>query len=169
MKRYPVRCRRSCFVLLIALYAVLTEAQAPTLIDRFVGIWAGKGTLMGADAEFTMIWERVLEGRFHRLTFQNKMHGPDGIARILKAQAFYKPEQAGQFSGMWFDSRGMVLPLKASIAGDTLTTHWGSPETEQGRTVYRLVGQNKFEVDDFVLRGDEWRRFGQATYERTGD
>lgn len=142
----------------------LASAQAPAPFERFIGSWAGKGKLMGADAEFMMTWEWVLDGRFVHLTFQNKMSASDGEARILKAQAFYKPEEGGHFSGTWFDSRGMVLPLTASIEADTLTTLWGSPETEQGRTVYRLLEPGRFEVEDFVLRDGKWRRFGHAIY-----
>jgi hypothetical protein len=175
MKGYPFHLKSGLFVLLMivgfARFAEPAEAQVqtPALIDRFTGEWEGKGTLMGADAEFKMTWERVLQGKFVRLTFQNKMRGSDGVDRVLNAQAFYKPEASGQFSGTWFDSRGMVLPLKANAEGDTLTTHWGSADTEQGRTIYRLVDQNKFEVEDFVLRGGEWRRFGSAAYQRTGE
>ena len=160
-----------CFnlLLLVLLFSVRVtdlKAQPSSLLDRFIGSWSGKGKLMGADAEFIMAWEWILEDRFVRLTFQNKIRVSDGTNRILKAQAFYKPEQPGHFSGTWFDSRGMVLPLVAHTEHDTLTTHWGTPETEEGRTVYRLLDQNRIEVEDFVLKDDEWHRFGYAVYHR---
>lgn len=142
-------------------------AQPATLpLDRFIGTWSGNGTLMGADAEFVMTWEWVLDQRFVRLSFQNSVQGSDGERRVFRAQAFYKPEKDAELSGTWFDSRGVVLPLKASAGPDTLTTQWGTPETEQGRTVYRLADEDRMEVEDFVSREGEWRRFGHATYER---
>jgi hypothetical protein len=51
----------------------------------------------------------------------------------------------------------------------TLTVEWGTPETELGRTVYRLVGVDRVEVEDFVRKGDAWRSFGRASYNRLVD
>jgi hypothetical protein len=163
------------FTLLIILPALLclaplskqgALAQEVPVLHQFIGGWEGHGKLFGADAAFSMQWEWVLEQQFVRLTFQNKMQSGDGTVRILKAQAFYKPIGAGQFEGTWFDSRGMVLPLQGSAADTTLTTLWGTPEIEQGRTVYRLLGEGQLEVEDFVLRGDQWQQFGHALYRR---
>lgn len=168
-----LKLKHCCFVLLtiamVSLTSGLTAAQEATLFDQFIGDWGGKGKLMNADAEFRMTWEWVLERNFVRLTFQNKMRGSDGTERMLKAQAFYKPQPSGDLTGTWFDSRGMVLPLKARVEHDTLTTLWGSPETEQGRTEYRKLNEGRIEVKDFVLKNGEWRQFGHAIYKRVGD
>ena len=171
MRRHTVSTRTNLtLTLLITLLAPLctqrVSAQEVLVIHQFIGAWEGHGTLFGADATFSMKWEWVLEKQFVRLTFQNKMQSSEGVERILKAQAFYKPIGAGRFEGTWFDSRGMVLPLKGSAEQTTLTTLWGTPETEQGRTVYRLVDKSHLEVEDFVLKGDQWHHFGQAIYRR---
>ncbi len=154
-------------IILLALHcAPRAWAQEVRLIDQFIGTWEGQGKLFGADAAFSMEWEWVLEQQFVRLIFQNKTQSPDGGERILKAQAFYRPIGAGRFEGTWFDSRGMVLPLQGTAEENKLTTLWGTPETEQGRTVYRLVDESHLEVKDSVLQGGEWHEFGHALYER---
>jgi hypothetical protein len=152
-------------ILLVPLCARVS-AQEPSVIHQFLGTWQGEGTLFGADARFSMKWEWVLEQKFVRLTFQNEISNPDDASRILKAQAFYKQLEAGELEGTWFDSRGMVLPLRARAEQATLTTHWGTEATEQGRTVYRLRNENQVEVEDSVLKDGQWHLFGQATYRR---
>jgi hypothetical protein len=141
-------------------------AQEGRALDPFLGAWEGQGKLFGTEATFSMEWEWVLEHKFVRLTFQNSMQSPDGAGRILKAQAFYLPVGEGRFEGTWFDSRGMALPLRAKIEQTTLTALWGGPETEQGRTVYRVLDEDRLEVTDFVWRSDQWQPFGHAIYGR---
>jgi len=176
MRYYPIfRQKKIYFTLLILVLFfsftvhAIPDEQTMTLLDRFIGSWLGKGKLMGAEAEFLMTWEWTLEHKFVKLTFQNKIRRSEGMDRLFKEHAFYKPEETGHFSGTWFDSRGMVLPLIAKIELDTLTTNWGSPDTEEGRTVYRLLDQNKIEVEDFVLKNGKWSRFGKAVYHRTAE
>ncbi len=141
-------------------------AQEHSVIQQFIGAWEGHGTLFGTDATFTMKWEWVLERRFLHLTFKNQTRSRDGTERILRAQAFYLPIGEGRFEGTWFDSRGMVLPLQGSAEQTTLTTLWGTQETERGRTVYRLLNESELEVEDSVWRGDQLHEFGRATYGR---
>lgn len=90
--------------------------------------------MFGSDSEFNMNWEWTLDKKFVRLTFQNK---------VTKAEAFYQATGAKEYIGTWFDSRDMILPLKAGVEDSALVTLWGSPETEQGRTIYRLMDANK--------------------------
>ena len=140
-------------------------AEETPMMIQLLGRWEGHGKLFGVDATFSMTWESVLEEKFVRLTFQNKMHSGDGAERIFKAQAFYRSIGAGQIEGTWFDSRGIVQPLRGNADDTTLTINWGTPETEEGRTIYRLK-EGRIEVEDFVLKGDKWQQFGSATYER---
>ena len=141
-------------------------AQEDLLIDKFIGSWSGKGLLFGMEAEFTMKWERVLQKQFVHLIFQNSFKDSEGHERIFKAQAFYKFNDENQFQGSWFDSRGMTFPLKANIGDSALTTLWGSPETEEGKTIYQLVGDGKLDVNDFILKEGQWKKFGHAIYHR---
>ena len=158
----------SLIILLAALSFEHASAQEAPMIDRFMGEWEGQGKLFGLDATFSMTWESVLGQQFVRLTFQNSIETDSGTARTLKAQAFYKPTGTAEFEGTWFDSRGVVQPLRGSVEAETLTVLWGTPETEQGRTIYRLVDKNQIEVEDFVLRDGEWAQFGSASYRRVG-
>jgi hypothetical protein len=166
-----VACQSTAIKLwgLVMVYALTGSAfaQDGSSINRLIGAWNGKGKLFGAEAEFMMTWEWVLADKFAHLTFQNKIKRSSGEEQVFKARAFYKPEGEKQFQGTWFDSRGMVLPLQASAEDSALTTLWGSPETEQGRTVYRIIDRDTIEVNDFVLTKDgQWRNFGYAVYHR---
>ena len=145
------------------------HAQETSVVHHFIGVWEGHGELFGSDAAFSMEWEWVLDERFVRLTFQNSVAGRDGTEGTLEAQAFYRPIGAAEFEGTWFDSRGVSLPLTGSVENATLTSLWGSPETEQGRTVYRLLHEDQLEVEDFVLRGGEWHQFGHAIHTRLAE
>ncbi len=166
-------CRSLAITLLVILLAPLCTQQALAqefpVIDQFIGAWEGRGTLFGADAEFSMEWEWVLDQQFVRLTFENRIQDADGTERILKAQAFYRLIEAGRFDGTWFDSRGIVLPLEGNAEQATLTTLWGTPETEQGRTVYHLLDESRLAVEDSVLQGDQWHTFGHAIYRRLAE
>ena len=154
------------FLLQAPLLSQAALAQDDSVLHQFIGAWEGEGELFGSEAAFSMEWEWVLGGKFVRLAFENGIQGPDGIDPILQAVAFYRPIGEGRFEGTWFDSRGTVLPLQVSTEPTTLTTLWGSPATEQGRTVYRLLDKGKIEVEDFVLKGDQWQKFAHATYRR---
>jgi len=107
-----------------------------------------------------MNWEWTLDKKFVRLTFQNK---------VIKAEAFYQATGAKEYIGTWFDSRGMILPLKAGVEDSALVTLWSSPETEQGRTIYRLMDADKLKVSDFFLKDNEWHQFGEVVYNRVFD
>lgn len=163
--------RSTRVAVLLAILQVPLSAQEvgqsdTSFVDRLIGAWHGEGKLFGADAVFSMTWERVLGGQFIRLTFENKLQRPNEAARVLQAQAFYKSAGVDRLEGTWFDSRGMVLPLEGSVAPASLTTLWGTPATEQGRTVYRVVDEERVEVEDYVLKEGQWHEFGRATYRR---
>ncbi|MCG8604683.1 nuclear transport factor 2 family protein [bacterium] len=64
---------------------------------------------------------------------------------------------------------GRVLPLKAEVENGTLVTHWGSYETEHGRTHYRPISDDRVEVVDFVFKNNAWSPFGQADYVKDAD
>ena len=67
-----------------------------------------------------------------------------------------------KYEARWFDSRGLSFPIKAHAEGDTLIAFWGTPETEQGKSVYRLIEQSKVEVVDSVRQKDgTWKEFGR--------
>jgi hypothetical protein len=153
-------------IFIVCAIAGSTVAQETPFINNFIGSWNGEGELLGAKAKFKMTWEWVLERQFTRLTFQNALVQDQGETVVLKAQAFYRHHGNERFQGTWFDSRGMVLPLEANVEDSALVTRWGSPETEQGKTIYRLRSDGHIEVNDFVLKNNDWKSFGHAVYRR---
>ena len=151
-------------LLIVGLFLMEPALGQRKPIDRLRGTWTGKGRLFGAEATFSMVWRTVLEGKFMRLIFENRVPVAGGGDRVLKAQAFYRTLEDGSIEGTWFDSRGQVLPLKGSFEENKFTVLWGSAETEQGRTVYEKLDRKNLMVSDYVLKDGEWEKFGSAHY-----
>jgi len=152
----------------IAAGAATGEGAAARALAAIAGEWQGEGTTSGMVSKQRLHWEPVLDGRFTRLTLDNRMTTPDGKEWHFQAQAFYRVLPDGTIAGTWFDSRGYTFPLKgiADEAG-TLTIDWGSDETERGRSSYRIA-DGKLEVTDEVQEKDgTLRAFGRSTLERS--
>ena len=82
---------------------------------------------------------------------------------VFEGHAYYRAVGEGRYRGMWFDNSGMFRPLDARRDGDALVSKWGTPETEEGETTYRLLADGKMEVVDRVKSKDgTWRQFGQS-------
>ena len=100
------------------------------------------------------------------------LDGLRGIAIILVMLhhfTYYRPTADGQYRGMWFDNAGLLRPLAAMRDGDALVSKWGTPDTEEGETTYRLRADGTMEVIDRVKGKDgTWREFGRATYVKEG-
>ena len=136
-----------------------------TFADRAIGSWEGTGTLFGMEARFSMEWEKTLGDKFLKLTFQNRFMDQNNQVRTMDAQAYYNTATG---KGQWFDSRGQNLPLSLEIEKKTLKVLWGDENSEQGKTVYVIVGK-KMAVEDYVMRDGEFSLFGKAEYRKTGD
>ena len=106
-----------------------------SFFEDVIGEWEGKGSLFGMEASFKMKWTNELEGKFVRLTFQNKFTDQNGIERIMDAHAYYDPSLS---NGTWFDTHGMMLPLQLNIEENVLIVLWGNAETRQGKTIYTI-------------------------------
>jgi len=126
--------------------------------------WEGTGTLMGSEATFKMNWKKTLGDNFIFLKFKNERKNKNGETFYFKAHAYYKVKQGGFIEGMWFDSRGIYFPLTGTLTKTKLLINWGTPKTEQGRTVYTITENNEIEVIDFILKNNEYLRFGNAVY-----
>lgn len=121
---------------------------------------------MGAPAQFEMQWEKVLGGRFLKLTFQSRRTPEGGSTTTFEAIAFYSLAGDSTWPGTWFDSRGISFPVEGKVSGTTLTVEWGTPEIEQGRTVYALEDEIRMLVTDYVLREGTYAKFGEARYRK---
>lgn len=127
--------------------------------------WKGTGNLLGSEAEFTMKWTWVLDNKFLKLEFQNKRISNSGQEVVLQSHAYYQPKSDSLFEGTWFDSRGVIFPVSGTLQELTFTVLWGSPETEQGKTVYTIVSQEEATVTDYFLQEENYVKFGEASYQ----
>lgn len=130
------------------------------------GPWKGSGTLLGSEAEFMMNWQSVLENQFLKLEFQNKRTSDNGDELILTSHAYYQIKSDSLFKGTWFDSRGITFPVRGILKDSTFTVNWGSPETEQGKTIYTLTSEAEVTVTDFFLKETTYVKFGEAIYQQ---
>jgi len=140
------------------------QAVAPdplAALDRFEGAWAGPGTLHGSKARLELRVDRALGKRFVRLQHRNAVEMP-GRTMEFEGLALYRGTASG-FAATWFDSFGHVYPVTAALDRDTLRAEWGTPDTEQGLTVYRLTTPGTLEVTDSVKRAGAYQEFGRAT------
>ena len=62
----------------------------------------------------------------------------------FEGHAYYRPIGDGRYRGMWFDNSGMFRPLDAQRDGDALVSKWGTPDTEEGETTYRLTSDSRW-------------------------
>lgn len=167
--RQPTTASLSILILLLLVQAkaiaLAGEAPISGIPIELLGDWEGEGELFGKPAAFSMSWERVLDGQFVKLTFENRLVENGKSRRLLEAVAYYRPGEANRLTGTWLDTRGQTLELRATAAASTLETHWRS-DSEQGRTVYRFTDEDTVEVHDDVLGENGWRPFGSAIYRR---
>ncbi len=142
--------------LLVAAPAAANDAAA-----ALIGLWVADCDAWGTPAECRLEWARghhdsLLSVRY---TIEARQDG----AGIFAGSGVYK--LAGPaLSGYWSDSNGSLHPLHATWQDGKLTTHWGSPATERGRTEYSLAEPGLLTVTDWTLTDTGWRRFMQVTY-----
>lgn len=150
------------FLMLVAQFAI---AQNNTGVEaEFIGSWTGEGTLFGSAAKFQLRFSRELGDKFLHLDFQNE-YTMNNKSYSMQARGYYS--LAGDsLKGYWFDSRGVQLPVVVARESKTLTSFWGSPSTERGKTIYALQTDGTLLVTDFVMRNNAYVQFGQARYRR---
>ena len=145
-------------LLSLVLIAGLGQSAPDPLLARLEGKWSGNGTVLGQASKIEMTWSWELGGQFLRLTFRNEMP-----KSVFEGHAYYRATADGRYRGMWFDNAGMFRPLDARRDGDALVSKWGTPETEEGETTYRLLPDGRMDVVDRVKSKDgTWRQFGQS-------
>ena len=143
---------------------LIVQGGADPLLSRFAGQWSGTGTVLNQPSKISTSWSWELGGQFLRLTFRNEMP-----KTAFEGHAYYRPAASspGTYRGMWFDNSGMFRPLDARQEGDALVAKWGTPETEEGETTYRLTSDARMEIVDRVKSKDgTWRDFGRSVLTR---
>jgi hypothetical protein len=138
------------------------QVGSDTLLNRFAGHWSGSGTVLNQPSKISISWTWELSGQFLRLSFRNEMP-----KSTFEGHAYYRPAGEGRYQGMWFDNSGIFRPLDAHREGDALVSKWGTPETEEGETTYRLTSDSRMEIVDRVKSKDgTWREFGRSIVTR---
>jgi len=141
---------------------LVAQTGKDLLLSRLAGQWSGSGTVLNQPAKIEMEWAWELGGQFLKLSFKNEM-GTAPRLTTFEGHAYYRAVGEGRYRGMWFDNSGMFRPLDARGESDALVSQWGTPETEQGETTYRLLADGKMDVVDRVKSKDgTWRTFGQS-------
>jgi hypothetical protein len=161
--------KHTLVMLLLALAAppaFAEESAASAFFGRLAGEWQGTGEVSAMAADMRMTWEPVLDGRFLRLTMDNRMTGAEGKAWHFKSQAYYRIEKDGTITGTWFDSRGITLPLTGGVEQDVMTIQWGTEASERGRSHYRLSADALEVTDEVLAREGEWQVFGRTRLAR---
>jgi hypothetical protein len=150
-------------VLLALVLTVATIQTGPDpLLTRFAGEWTGTGTVLNQASKISIAWTWELNRQFLRLSFRNEMP-----KATFEGHAYYRATGDGRYRGMWFDNAGMFRPLDAKRDGDALVSKWGTPETEEGETTYRLLSDSEMEIVDRVKSEDgTWREFGRSRVRR---
>ena len=171
MKALRPKSLATCIALVFALLLLLplTRARSETeqFLNRFQGSWQGEGKAFQMTARLQMKWELVLGDKFLRLTLRNTMRGTNGQTQVFEGHAYYRSSGESRYEGKWFDSRGEAFPIMAQAEGDALVSSWGTPEQEQGKSIYRIIDSNKMEVVDSVRQKDgTWKEFGRFVISR---
>lgn len=155
------------FALVLAFNPGFAAVEETANLKQLTGTWLGEGKLMGNPARLELKYEWVLNGKFLRLSLKNESKTASGAQQVFEGHVYYEPKSDGSVTGVWFDSRGISFPVNGTFAGDTLTVLWGSPEQEQGKSVYRLVDASTLEVIDSVqLKDGTFRQFAGAVVRR---
>jgi hypothetical protein len=161
---------------LLALLMVSTSAiaapeasspEAPNL-EWFVGEWVGTGTLFGQPSIVMLSVTPALGSTATALAYRAQTAAsPPRPAVSFEGRATYRITTKGRVEGQWSDSNGSQHSLGGRIAGTMMTTIWGSPTTELGRSTYARDAAGTLTVTDSVLTPDGgWRMFATATYRK---
>lgn len=155
-----------CAVMLLLSQVAASRIVPDDISSKFIGSWAGEGKAFGRRSRPEMKWEATLSGKFIKLTYRTELTSRIG-KEVFEGHAYYKSLGAGKYKGTWFDSQGSEHPITAVFEDNALTANWGTPQTELGKTVYRLVSAKEMELVDSVQRKDgTWQEFGRAKLAR---
>jgi hypothetical protein len=158
----PAGFRLAAFVLVLA----SAPAHAEDVWETLVGHWRGNGEVSGMRAEIALSFRDAFGGRGHHLDFRNRMRGKNDQEWVFSAEALYRCDPQGVCDGHWYDSRGIVLPLRATTGADRLVVEWGDAATERGRTTYVVDGETLRITDEVLGKDGAWKTFGDTSAKR---
>lgn len=159
---------RFFFAAVLVAPAGLSAQAATSCLSALDGHWRGAGSIMNRNVIMEQRWAPALGGNFRELTMRH-LSAKDSATVQFEGRGLYTGAKSGPnaIAGMWFDARGMMLPVAGQCEGKVFISDWGSADTEQGRTVYTLVSPTSLQVIDSVqLRDGTRREFGRSQLTR---
>ena len=157
-------------LLLFFLFVSAPDAGALHPLDYLHGTWEGSGRTSGMASSVRFTWGPALGGRYTSLQIHNRMTGENAQEYLFEGIAYY--QQSGELNeavltGVWVDSQGDILSLRATVDDRTLVAHWGIEGNKQGRSEYRLLPDGALEaVDSIRTESGEWQEFGRSRLAR---
>ncbi|MGQ0430604.1 MAG: hypothetical protein ACT4UQ_11790 [Gammaproteobacteria bacterium] len=143
------------------------ERQTRGFFAALAGEWQGEGEVLGMASIQQARWEPALDAAFFRFAFDNRMSAADGRQSRFQAEAFYRVGKDGAVTGTWLDSRGITLPIAGGLdEAGALVMRWGTVETEQGRSSYKLEADALDITDEVITPEGTWRVFGRTRLTR---
>lgn len=164
--------KRFCVIAIALLIVPPAAADNDTIFSALLGSWQAEGNRFGAPSTSDMRWiDAELGGKFLRLEYQINRTTPDGPKSIFSGIAYYqKPASpltaSDKINAFWADTNGNLHPISAMVEDNALSSNWGTPDTEQGRTRYQLTVRGTVEVTDWVKTPDGWRQFNHTVFTR---
>lgn len=153
-----------------ALSAPAAYADDTQPLKAFIGEWQSNGDAFGKPAISTISWQPAFNGKFIRLDYAINSNDSGTPTPVFSGTAYYKHKGDNQFTAFWADSQGSLHPVEAKLTdtplGTAIISHWGSVDTEQGRTRYTLTQDGNLHVTDWVRAEGTWRAFNENTYTR---
>jgi hypothetical protein len=142
------------------------QAAAADIWSALATEWRGEGEVQDMPAPIRLRFRDAIGGRGRHLVFENRMRGKDSKELVFSAEALYRCDAKGACYGHWYDSRGMVLPLRATAEADRLVVEWGDAATERGRTTYAIDGETLRITDEVLGKDGAWKTFGGTSAKR---
>lgn len=152
------------FAALALALAAPVAAQAPVAAPDLTwlhGEWKGSGQLQGRPTEVNLSIRPVFDGSATALDYRASFTGGS-----FEGRATYRIGAQGKVTGQWSDSAGSLHLVSGRITGSSLTTVWGSPITELGRSTYMRSGDTLTVTDTVLTPEGGWRTFATASYRR---
>jgi len=107
--------------------STVSPAALDSLLDRFVGRWAMRGTVRGRPASYTLDAARTIRGKFVELHMRD-VHVPPAY----EARVFIGVDSAGvRYVAHWLDNFGAaysIPPATGTARGDTLELDFPYPD-----------------------------------------
>lgn len=157
---------------IVALFAAVFFSSASAMADGFFmgveGKWHSSEPAFGMPAETTLGFQSTLAGKFIRLNYKIEMTLPSGELSLFEGEALYPAKSDTLIKAFWVDNTGNMHPIRAEISHGRLLADWGTPETEVGRTEYKILEDGNLSVTDWVLREGQYEIFNQKTMTPAG-